>query len=182
MGSKKGSFESGAMPLPDITDLSDDDALTPKPIQSAKPDNKKATEPKKGEAKAKTVPKSAAKKAAAKSAKPKTEPKEKEEKQIKRPAAAAPKAVLKRPAAAPARAYKYMYHKHNKWGIKFGGHEILTAWPSLFAIFLLKLCLIFLSWRLSLHQVKSMDGIPSDKLEEIAESCYSVRFNFIFKM
>ena len=149
MGSKKGSFESGAMPLPDITDLSDDDALTPKPIQSAKPDNEKATEPKKGEAKAKTAPKSAAKKAAAKSKekKPKTEPKEKEEKPIKRPAAAAPKAVLKRPAAAPARAYKYMYHKHNKWEIKFGGHEILTAWPSLFAkeSFSLKLCLIFLS-------------------------------------
>ena len=145
-GIKKGSFESGAMPLPDITDLSDDDALTPKPIQS----NKKATEPKKSEAKAKTASKTATKKAAAKSkekTKPKTEPKEKEEKRIQRPAAAAPKAVLKRPAAAPARAYKYMYHKRNKWGIKFGGHEILTAWPSLFAkeSFLLKLCLIFLS-------------------------------------
>ena len=126
------------MPLPAIDKLSDDDVShepIPAPKSGVKSPTEKATEPKsksKPKAKAKTEqkPKTAAKKAAAKSKQEqptKTEPKETESK--KRPAAA-PKAVMKRPSVATARAYKYMYHKQSKWGIKFGGHEILTVWPS----------------------------------------------------
>lgn len=34
--------------------------------------------------------------------------------------------------ATKQQAYKYKYHAHHKWGIKYGGHEVLTAGASEF--------------------------------------------------
>lgn len=60
---------------------------------------------------------------------------------MKRPAAASEAAaepgdtgkVLRRPASnaksKEPRAYKYMYYKHGKWGIKWQGHEVMVVMP-----------------------------------------------------
>ena len=39
--------------------------------------------------------------------------------------------ICKKPAAAKKdiRAYKYLYHKHNRYGVKYNGHEVCTVRP-----------------------------------------------------
>ena len=109
--------------------------------------------------KSKAKPKKAASKAKAKSAaKTKATPPSdaepvKEKLVAKRPAAKvdAPSEsgkqsmVKKRPASADktvVKAYKYLYHKENKWGIKLNKKEMMTVWVSKRDQFLvtLKLC------------------------------------------
>ena len=121
------------MPLPDITDLSDDEpqkrgsvttgrsavATPSRPPVEDTAELEEATAKAKAKAKAKSKP-----------VKPKSQPAVKPEpapKGLKRPAAAKASApVLKRPASA-VRAYKYWYHATKKIGIKFHGKEITTV-------------------------------------------------------
>ena len=124
------------MPLPSITSLSDDEA-GPKPPAVAKGDatpavaTTPAEDPPVPTPKAKSAPK---KDKTVKTPKAKAEPVDKQRtgsSALKRPAAA--KSVLKKPAASSpsvVKAYKYMYHKEGKYGIKFKGHEVMTAFAS----------------------------------------------------
>ena len=43
---------------------------------------------------------------------------------MKRPAG---RSVVPTSASASQKAYKYCYHKEQKWGIKFKGHEVMTV-------------------------------------------------------
>lgn len=119
------------MPLPAITDLSDDDepqqrgsvttgkagtnAPTRPPVEDSPADlvepAPKAKATSKAKAKAKSGPVTP---------KPKPAPKA-----LKRPAAAKA-TVLKRPASE-VRAYKYWYYKDKKIGIKLNGKEVTTV-------------------------------------------------------
>lgn len=180
---------------------------TPKSKPSAKPKSKKtppkpaAVKTKSGSTAVKAKAKSNAKKSTPKKKKngggkedcsdseiadevvPEAIPAPKEQKQLKRPAAA-----VRRPAASVIVALKYKYHKLNKWGVRIkNGSEILTV-TSLIqlmiffgrslpnsgnkSVWLIEWCVAFLVFfffgGFQLHEVKKTEDISDEQQMDIA--------------
>lgn len=141
------------MPLPPIEDddMSDGPETAKRPAKQGKPAEEKPAQeqkPTKGEKhetteRPKVLPMKKESAPRPKSSSSKAAPKAKV---LKRPAKSvdpnpaptaktAPAPVSKKPATQSQkteRAYKYAYHNLDKYGIKYKGHELLTAWPSSF--------------------------------------------------
>ena len=119
------------MPLPSITELSDDDAGAGLSVAEGSV-AREAEDPPAPDPPA-PVPKAKAGVKKDKTVKtPKAKPGDKQKtgsSALKRPAARTP--PLKKPAAAgPVKAYKYMYYKEGKYGIKYNGREVMTVFAS----------------------------------------------------
>ena len=96
---------------------------------------------------------------------------------IKRPASCKPKAksgAMKRPSAAPkskcttkTKVYKYMYHKHNKYGFKKNKSEIMTVGGFIFDDFYCVYCSLQLLVKTILAPVRSKTLIRKFPLKDL---------------